>query len=262
MTKTLSFATLLALSIGHGHCQDLANAAAFEVASITPCKPGTPASPEEHMGIAEFTSPGGRFNAKATTLKYLIEWAYGIQPSQHSDGPSWIGTDRYDVVAKADGNPTSAQMRLMLQSLLADRFKLKVHRETKELSAYVISLGKTPPKLFSPKDGETRALRVSTTQGPDQKIASYHLIATRFSIQQFADTFSRQLGSIVVNKTGFDGEFDFTMDLTPDENRPSPVDPTLLITAMREDLGLTLKSQRTEVDFLVIDSAVKVVAGN
>ena len=70
------------------------------------------------------------------------------------------------------------------------------------------------------------------------------------------------MGSIILNQTGLDGEYDFTLDLTPDETRPNPVDPTLLITAMREQLGLTLKSQKTQVDILVVDSAEKVGAGN
>ena len=98
--------------------------------------------------------------------------------------------------------------------------------------------------------------------GPDQKIATYHIIATRYSLAQLSDTFARQLGSVIVNNTGLDGEFDFTFDLTPDESRPNPMDPTLLIAAMREQLGLTLKSQKTAVDILVIDSAEKVAAGN
>ncbi len=101
--------------------------------------------------MVRFTYPGGRFNASATTLKFLVEWAYGIQPFQHSGGPSWMGTDRYDVVAKAAGKATDAQMKLMLQTLLADRFQLKFHRETKELPVFVISLGKNPPKLFTGK---------------------------------------------------------------------------------------------------------------
>ncbi|MBZ5677228.1 MAG: TIGR03435 family protein [Acidobacteriia bacterium] len=262
MTKTLALAAMLILSAMHGHCQDLAKPLAFEVASITPCPPGTPAPPTEHAGIAEFTSPGGRFRASATTVKFLLEWAYGIQPSQHSDGPAWLGTDRYDIVAKAEGNASDPQIKRMVQTLLAERFQLKLHRESKELSAYVISVGKTAPKLFPPKDDETHALRVAPQMGPNQKPVSYRVIATRYTLTQLTDIFARQMDSLVVNQTGLNGEFDFTLDLTPDEERPNPVDPTILMTAMREQLGLTMKSQKIPVDFLVIDSAEKVVAGN
>ena len=215
----------------------------------------------EHTGMTQFTSPGGRFRASATTLKVLLEWAYSIQPSQDSGGPSWIGTDRYDIVAKAEGTASDAQIRLMVQSLLADRFKLKLHRESRELSAYVISVGKTAPKLVPSKDDEIASLRMAPQTVPNQK-TSYHVMFTRFSLKQLCDIFARQMDSVILDQTSLDGEYDFTLDLTPDETRPSPVDPTLLMTAMREQLGLTLKSQRTPVDILVIDSAEKVAAGN
>src|SRR5882672_366710 len=122
MTRTLTLATLLAVPLDCGQCQDLAKAPAFEVASVTPCKPGTPEPPGEHAGMVQFTFPGGRFKASATTVKYLMEWAYTIQPSQHTGGPSWMGTERFDVVAKAEGNVTDEQQKKMVQALLAERF--------------------------------------------------------------------------------------------------------------------------------------------
>ena len=212
--------------------------------------------------MVRFTYPGGRFNASATTLKFLVEWAYGIQPFQHSGGPSWMGTDRYDVVAKAAGQATDAQMKLMLQTLLADRFQLKFHRESKELPVFVISLGKNPPKLSPAKDDETHFLQVTPQNGADGKSRAFHVVATRFTLTQLTDTFARQLGRVIVDETGLDGYFDFSMDLTPDESRPSPLDPSLLISAMREQLGLTLKTRTAPVEFLVIDGAEKVAAGN
>src|ERR1700685_3548945 len=160
MKRTFVAAAILALSVHHGRSQDLEHAPAFEVASIKPCKPGTPEPGEERMGLVQFTYPGGRFNAKATSLKFLLEWAYGILPSQHSGGPSWMEDDRYDIVAKAEGNATSAQMKLMTRTLLADRFKLKFHRETREVPVLILSLGKTAPKLFPPKEGEQYSIRM------------------------------------------------------------------------------------------------------
>ena len=257
MTKTLMLAAL-ALSMNHVHCETLP---AFEVASITPCKPGTPAPPGEHAGMVQFTFPGGRFKADATTLQFLLEWAYGIQPSQHSDGPSWMTTDRYDIVAKAEGNASDDQMRKMVQALIADRFKLKVRHESKEFSVLVVSLGKGDPKLFPPKDDEVHAIRIAPQAGPEQKNA-YHVIATRFSLTQLTDTFARQLGQVIVNQTGMNGDYDFMLDLTPDESRPNPLEPTILLSALREQLGLSVKSQKSAVDYLVIDGAEKVTAGN
>src|SRR2546422_3807221 len=172
MKRPLVVAAILGLPVHLGHCQDLAHAPAFEVASITPCPPGTPEPGQERMGMVQFTYPGGRFNAKGTSLKFLLEWAYGILPSQHSEGPSWMENDRYDIVAKAEGNATNAQMRLMTRTLLAERFKLKFHRQTKEVPVIVISLGQTAPKLFPPTEGEKYSIRMEPQMGPDQKLVS------------------------------------------------------------------------------------------
>src|SRR5258706_7096883 len=146
MTRILTLSALLVLSLNPCRCQDIAKAPAFEVASITPCKPGTPEPPGEHAGMVQFVYPGGRFDAKATTVKYLLEWAYGILPAQHSGGPSWMETDRYDITAKADGKATEQEMKLMAQTLLAERFKLKLHVEKKEVPVVVGSVGKNAPK--------------------------------------------------------------------------------------------------------------------
>jgi uncharacterized protein (TIGR03435 family) len=258
MTKMLSVTALLLLSLDPCRCQQ----PAFEVASVTPCKPGTPESPGEHAGMVQFTYPGGRFTARATTVKFLLEWAYGIQPSQHSGGPDWLGLDRYDIVAKADGNATDAEMKRMAQTLLAERFKLKFHRETRTAPAIVLSVGKTPPRLFPPKEGELHSIHIEPRAGADQKVASYHVVATRFSLEQLMDTFARQLGGVLVNRTGLDGDFDFTIDLTPDENLPNPLDPAHILNALREQLGLVVKTEKAPLDFLVIDGVEKVAAGN
>jgi uncharacterized protein (TIGR03435 family) len=262
MTRTLTLATLFALSLDYAYCQELTKTPAFEVASITPCQPGTPEPPGEHAGMAQFTYPGGRFEARATTVKFLLEWAYGILPAQHSAGPSWIETERYDIIAKAGGNTPDHEMKLMAQTLLTERFKLQLHRESKELTVLVLSVGRTAPKLFPSKDGETHALNVEPKTGPDQKAVSYHVVCTRFSLAQLAETFARHLGSVIIDRTGLKGDFDFSIDLTPDESRPNPLDPSLLVNGMRDQLGLTLKSQKAPVDFFTIDSVERVAAGS
>jgi uncharacterized protein (TIGR03435 family) len=258
MTKMLSVAALLLVSLEPCRCQP----PAFEVASVTPCKPGTPEPPGEHAGMVQFTFPGGRFTARATTVKFLLEWAYGIQPAQHTGGPDWLGIDRYDIVAKAAGNATDAEMKLMARTLLAERFHLALHHDTRTLTALVLSTGKTPPRLFPPKAEETHGIRIEPKTGEDQKIKTYHVVATRFSLEQLMDTFGRQLGSVIVNRTGLDGEFDFTIDLTPDESSPNPLDPAHVLDALRGQLGLVVKSEKTPVDLLVIDGVEKVAAGN
>jgi uncharacterized protein (TIGR03435 family) len=191
-----------------------------------------------------------------------MEWAYQIQPSQHSAGPAWLRTDRYDMLARAEGHPNEDQMRAMVQTLLEERFKLKLHPEKKKVLAYVLSKGKNEPRLYAPKDVEPHAMRISPVMGPDQKIVSYHITVTRFSLAQLTDTMARQLGRVLVNETGLDGEFDFTMDFTPDEERPNPLDAGIVLTAMREQLGLVVTSKTTEVKFVEIESAERVAAGN
>ena len=238
---------------------------AFEVASITPCEPGTPAQEMEHTGITNFVSPGGRFRAHATTIEFLMEWAYGLQPSQHSKGPDWFGTDRFDIVAKADHDATENEEKLMVRSLLADRFRLRLHRESKEVAAYVVSVGKSAPKLFAPKDGEIHAMRFARDEaagGPGQKVATYHVIATRYTLAQLTDVFARRVDRVIVDKTGMGGEFDFTLDLTPDEGSGSLMDAGMLLAAMKQQLGFSVQAEKAVVDYYEIEGADKAVAGN
>jgi len=259
IARIFGFSALLVVAGNPAYAQD---APAFEVASITPCEPGTPEPAGQSGGMVRFVFPGGRFQANAVTVQFLFEWAYGIQPFQHSGGPSWFNSDRYDVIAKAGGSATEPRIKLMLRALLSERFRLQFHRESKSLPAYVISLGKAAPKLSVPKDDETYSLQITPRTDPDTRMVSYHVVATRYSLAQLTDIFARQLGRVIVNNTGFDGDLDFTLDLSPDENRPNPLDPSIIITALREQLGLAVKAQNASVEFLVIDYAEKVAAGN
>lgn len=260
-TNTLVFAVFLSMA-GACTCQTLPEAPAFEVAAIKPCEPGTPEPPGQRAGMVRYAFPGGRFEAHATTVEFLLEWAYGLLPSQHSRGPAWMDKDRFDVIAKAAGNATDDEMKLMTQTLLAQRFHLKFHHETREAPVLILSLGKTPPKLFPPKEGEPRKLQIIPKTDDDQKIVSYHVIATRYSFAQLNRTFARQIERVIINQTGLDGDYDYTLDFTPDESRPNPLDPSLWIAAMRYQLGLTVKAQKGPVDFLVIDNAEKATEQN
>lgn len=266
MTRSFAFVALAALL--QSHCQGQASenaggkAPAFEVASITPCPPGTPMPSGEHTGVVQFTYPGGNFTARAFTVKFLLEWAYDILPAQHSSGPAWMGSDRYDIVAKAPGSATDEEMKLMLRALLADRFQLKFHRQKKETAVLVLSIGKTTPKLYAPHEDEKHAIQVEPRMGADEKPESFHVVATRFTVTQLLQTFARQLDRVIVDETGLQGDFDFAFDLTPDHASPNPLDPSLLIAAMQQQLGLNVTSRKQAVDFFAIDSAEKVAAGN
>jgi uncharacterized protein (TIGR03435 family) len=261
-TRRLVLGALLAIPADYCRCQGIAIQPTFEAAAIKPCEPGTPEPPGQRMGMVRFIYPGGRFEVRATTVEFLLEWAYDLLPSQHSRGPGWMENDRFDIVAKASGNTTDDEMKRMTQALLAERFQLKFHHERRDAPVLVLSLGKNAPKLFPPKEGETHGLRIVPQTDQDQKIVSYHVVATRFSFKQLNQTFARQLERVIVNETGLEGDFDFTLDFTPDENRPNPLDPSLVVTAMRDQLGLTVKTQKGPVDFLVIDDAQKIASGN
>jgi uncharacterized protein (TIGR03435 family) len=260
--RMFTVAALLCLLTDYGRGQDPANPPSFEVTAIKPCEPGTPEPPGQRMGMVRYTYPGGRFEAKATTVEFLLEWAYNLLPSQHSRGPAWMENERFDIVAKAAGNATDDQMKLMAQALLAERFKLKFHRERREGPVLLVTLGKGAPKLFPPKEEETHSLRIIPQTGADREVVSYRVVATRFSFAQLNQTFARQLERVIVNGTGMEGDFDFALEFTPDENRPNPLDPSLIVNAMRDQLGLNLKAQKGPVDYLVIDSVEKISEGN
>jgi bla regulator protein blaR1 len=248
----------------------------FDVASIKP----------NHEGGGRFrigVEPG-RFVANNATLKFLLEEAYHVKDSQIVGAPGWIDSDHYDIEAKVDdasagaeqklnSDEQGARFRLMLQSLLADRFKVTLHHDTKELPIYALVVAKNGPKLHesaaAPED--TAPPGPLTPDGPQPR----HSIRMRGrgdlsisaeSLDMFADLLSRQLGRLVVNKTGLNGNYDFTLKWTPDESQgqmpggppgdaappPDASGPTIF-TALQEQLGLKLESQKGPVDTIVID---------
>lgn len=225
---------------------------AFEVASVKPNKSGD-------NSISIRRQPGGRVTVTNAPLRMLITFAYDLREHQLSGGPGWLNSDRYDIVAKADNpNPTEAEMKLMFQTLLADRFQMKAHRETKELPVYAVTVGKNGPKLSKADPAG---------QGPQMSMGRGQLKAKKASIEQLAKLLGNQLGRTVLDKTGLAGDFDFELTWTPDVtgplgpkeggvDGPPPADPAgpSIFTAIQEQLGLKLESQKGPVEILVIDS--------
>src|SRR5215831_21048961 len=130
---SMGIAAVMAVASVSGAVQGQAKKApAFEVASI---KPNTPdGSGAIRVGIQP--QPGGRLTVTNANLRMLIRFAYNIDDTQISGGPPWMDSDRYDIVAKGEGNATTNQLREMLQTLLADRFGLKIHHDSKDLPVY------------------------------------------------------------------------------------------------------------------------------
>ena len=229
----------------------------FEVVSI---KPADPSMRMVQMQLA----PGGRFTASGVTLRLLLQRCYSVRDFQISGAPSWAGSDRYEINAKAeDGqrNITPEQISMMLRGVLTDRFKLTFHRETKEGAVYFLVPGKGGPKLKeSESSGEERSQQVRIGRGMiDLKAAS---------IENLVNQLSNQLGRPVIDKTGLTGLYDFKLEWTPD----APVGPAIrgvddappadapgptVFTALQETLGLKLETGKGPVEYLVIDKVEK-----
>jgi len=210
--------------------------------------------------------PGGRFAARGYTLVLLIQRAYRVMDWNVTGGPSWIRSDRFDVVAKANvqGNLQEAQLRPMLANLLADRFKLKLHRSSSETSGYALELAKGGPKLKpAAENGEDHPdyFRFNNTGVSGQGV----------SMRDLARFFGGKLGVIGVDETGLTGLYDFdvhwkvvTDQPTADLPGADPREPLreAAIAALESQLGLKFVPKKVAVETLVIDHVEKLSAEN
>ena len=221
----------------------------FEVASIRP-------NTANDRIVTISVGPGGRFTARGYTLVLLMQRAYGVMDWNVSGGPGWIREDRWDVAAKAKvaGDLTEAQLKPMLQRMLAERFNLKLHEGSKEMSGYALVVRRGGPKLKAAADGQEHAdtFRMNATGLSGQGI----------KMADFARFVGGKLGLVVVDKTGLTGVYDFKIDW-PEETDQSPgVDPreayrSVVFAALEDQLGLKLAVQKVAVQMLVIDSVEK-----
>jgi uncharacterized protein (TIGR03435 family) len=218
----------------------------FEVASVRPSPPGNV------NGGSGGHSGKGRLAMNNVTLKRCIIGAYGIGPNEIAGGPDWLDTDHFDIAAKAEKPVGDSELMLMLRELLSQRFKLTLHRETRSSRVYVMELGKNGPKLVKSAAGES-----STLNGRGS------IVAKATTMKSFASILSRQMDYPVVNQTGLDGSFDLKLEWTPEStstggpNRDSTDRGPSIFTAIQEQLGLRLRSEKAPVEVLVIDHAEK-----
>jgi uncharacterized protein (TIGR03435 family) len=262
---------------------------AFEVASVRPNNSGE--------GFVRFgRQPGGRFTATNVPLRELIRFAYQVQPFQIEGAPGWAASERFDIVAKAEGDPPLSlpggppdAMALMMRTLLAERFKLKLHNETRDLPVYALLPAradrKPGPKLAaSTVDCAAVMAARGRAGGPPPPMPQFGermqcgfrigpgtLSAGSASMTQLANGLSPMVGRQVVDQTGWSGNFDFDLTWTPDQmpqrapGTPADqpvringidIDPNgpSIFTAVQEQLGLKLDSTRGPVQVLVIDS--------
>jgi uncharacterized protein (TIGR03435 family) len=228
--------------------------------------------------------PGGGLHTENASVRMLMQNAYGLQSFQIVGGPAWIGSEGYNIDAKAEGSASQRQVFFMLQSLLEDRFKLKVHRETKELPVYALTAAKSGLKLPRPKEGSCTSLTpdASTSYAggrlpppgegrpPLARCGSVNVVLLpsgarmqggEIPMPEFIRMLSMVLGSTVIDKTGFTELFDVRLDFLPDETTaalpPPPVPPddpgSSILIAIQEQLGLKLESTKGPVEVLAID---------
>ena len=248
----------LALSMSLG-C--LSAQSAFEAASIKP-------SPPETRFFSMNKLPGGRLRTTGATLGDLLELAYHLESFQITGGPSWLNSARYDISATAKGDAVTAeQQRQMIQNLLADRFKVVVHREIKQLPIYELTVTKSGSKLSGAETGSCPDPPVPSNPCGGFRISNRSLMTgNKVTVVQLAADLSFLLGRLVVDKTGINGIFDIRLEWTPDPNlgkasgdaepRPGSDGPSIF-TAVQEQLGLKLESRRGPAEILVIDRAEK-----
>lgn len=251
-----------------------ASAPSFEVASI---KPKT----SDDGNVRVMFAPDG-FTANGVTTKFLVGFAYNLKDFQISGGPGWVDSEKYDINAKMDEATIEAlkklppeqaqeQRRLMLQSLLAERFSLKVSQSSKDLPIYALVVVKSGSRLSPVADSKSGS---ADSPGPKSlmRMAPGGLTATGIPISLLVDRLSREVGRKVVDKTGLTGAYDFTLQWTPDrpvqgfapaEDKQGPAAPApdssgpSIFTALQEQLGLKLESQKGPVETLVIESIEK-----
>ena len=251
----------------------------YEVVSIKP------SDPAKRIGLDGIVNTADGLTVRGVGAWGLIGAGYGIRKDQISGAPKWFDTERYDIDAKMDlaladeiqklGSGKSQPLRQqMLQALLADRFKLKVSHESKELAVYFLVVAKNGPKLQETKPGYVGP---NDFDGPDGNRATDTVTITRSgtvmgqaaSVATLASTLSRQLGRPVLDETGLTGRYDFTFKFAPDRIQSAappesvangqplaaPPDPTgpSLMDAIQVSLGLKLESGKGPVEIFVID---------
>ena len=260
--------------------QSAAGRPKFEVASI---------KPDPEQGLIAVRPLPGRLIA-AASVRVLMQNAYAVPPFQIEGGPTWMDADRYAVDAKAGENASRAQIFLMLQSLLEERFQLRTHREARELPVYTLVAARSGLRLQSPKEGGcvspvadappewaegSMAGRMSPPQPgqpPSPRCGSVNVLLAssgarmqggQVTMPEFVRVLSTVLDRTVIDKSGFSGLFDVRLDFLPDAATPAlpapPPDPagpsvgSSIFDAVQQQLGLRLESSKGSVEVIIVD---------
>lgn len=216
-------------------------AQAWEVVSV---KPSGNNSAESNVD-----STPGRLTATSVTVRELIRLAYGMKDYQIERAPGWIDGERFDIAAKSANKTTTLnELQSQVRELLAGRFQLATHFETKQMPVYLLVVGKGGAKLTAHNDGT----------GTKTRKGCGHLAGSRLAMDAIATILSRQLEYDVVNQTGLPGKYDFQLDWTPDSgNCEAGLSLPSIFTAVQQQLGLKLESGRGAVQTLIVDRVAR-----
>ncbi len=209
----------------------------------------------------------GRVTLRNATLADCVKFAYGISADAQLAGPDWIRTEpRFDIVAEAPADTSRERLLLMTQKLLADRLRLRVHREDREITYLALTVDKVGPKL-------KRVPAETPGAGP---VVPGRIVTPRMDMANLAKVLSRFERQTVINETGLEGYFELHLEYTPEPRRTpplaaspggalpdadSPAGPSLY-SAIREQLGLKLERRRGPVSVVVVDGAERTPAAN
>jgi uncharacterized protein (TIGR03435 family) len=227
-------------------------APAFEVASV---KRGADGGPPGDIPRNMDDSPG-HFAMHNVPLRFIVEWAYDLKDFQLV-GPEWIKVDeRYDIMANAPGRATNDEMRLMLRTLLAERFQMKSHFEKREMLVYALLPGKGEPKLQKADPNSPQKMGGGLTG----------IQFNNFPLSRMTFLLTRRMDRPVLDLTGISGPFDYKVDLSGlGQNMGSSGydgEGRSVFQAIQDDLGLKLEPRKHPVDVLVIDSVSKAPTQN
>ncbi len=227
----------------------------FEVASV---------KPSENPAMMFVVLPGGRLTARSVPLRFIIRTAYQLQNDQIIGGPEWLDRDRFDLTARATDPATPVRDALwMLQTLLADRFKLTVHREQRELPVYALVVGRPV--------GSAPGLRPTVCPDPEIDLREQRPCANianprnalnlrGMPVAQLLPMLAAIVNRVIIDRTELTGRYDMELTWTPEPpaapaGAPAPTDASApnIFTAVQEQLGLKLESTRAPIEVLVVD---------
>jgi uncharacterized protein (TIGR03435 family) len=271
----------------------------FEVASV---KPAAPPSADGRIFFGSRGGPGtpdpGQITWTNATLKTLLTIAYDVKNYQ-VNGPGWIDTERYDIIAKVPEGATKEQVSVMWQNLLKERFGMVVHHESKEFQVDELQVAKGGPKFkvttldpdtpqAAPPSGppkldkngfldvQGRGMIMMMRAGPTGPSAQ--MVGKAQAMSDFVTLLGNQLNQPIVDKTGLSGQYDFQVEYTPDmsgmpmpppgvEGRPAAaseasVPGSNLASAIEQQLGLRLAKSKAKLDVVIVDKAEKVPTEN